>query len=215
MVTIAPEIDGAPALIKHCCKRGIVTAIAHTCATYEQAKAAFAAGMTHATHVPNTFVFPRNAREPGALEAVYLDARVSAQLIPEPEIVSEQFMEIVLRLKGLTRIALVTDAMRPAGLPGVKGPIRNSKGTIVGSTMTMSRAVINIMKVGVPIEAAVAMATIQPARILGVHERKGSIEIGKDADLVITSKRLECLMALSQGRPLYLSKALHAKKAVQ
>ncbi len=215
MITVAPERSGALELIGHCRKRGIVTAIAHTCATYGQAKAAFAAGMTHATHVPNTFVFPENARDPGALEAVYLDDRVSAQLIPEPEIVSSQFMKILFRLKGLTRVTLVTDAMRPAGLPGVKGPIRNRKGTIVGSTMTMSAAVRNVIKLGVPLEAAVAMATIQPARVLGIHGRKGSIETGKDADLVIASDRLNCLMTLSQGHLLHLSKVLRARKAVQ
>ena len=212
MITIAPEIRGAIKLIKHCRRRRIVTAIAHTTATYGQAKAAFDAGMTHAAHVPNTFVFPVNAREPGALEAVYLDDRVSAQLIPEPEIVSEQFMRIVLRLKGLNRVVLITDAMRPAGLPGVRGPIRNSKKTIVGSTMTMLQAAGNITKLGIPLEAAVAMSSIQPARVLGLGQRKGSIEIGKDADFIIVSKRLDCLTTVSRGRVLYLGRALKVKK---
>lgn len=208
MMTIAPEIDGSIELIRHCRRRGIVTAIAHTCATYEQAKAAFDAGMTHAVHVPNTFVFPKNARDPGALEAVYLDERVTAQLIPDPEIVHPQFMQIVLRLKGLSRVVLITDAMRPAGLPGVKGPIRNSSGTIVGSTMTMSGAVRNIMAAGVPFEAAVAMSTIQPARVVGIDEHKGSLEAGKDADFIVVSKRLDCLMTLSGGRIVHRSRSL-------
>lgn len=212
MITIAPEVAGAIELIRHCRRRAIVTAIAHTCATYEQAEAAFNAGMTHAAHVPNTFVFPRNAREPGALEAVYLDDRVSAQLIPEPEIVSPQFMRIVLRLKGLTRVVLITDAMRPAGLPGVKGVIRNSSGTIVGSTMTMSRALRHIMKLGVPLEGAVAMSSIQPARVLGLHGKTGSLEIGKQADFIVVSKRFDCLMAVSRGQVLHLSKTLEARK---
>jgi len=208
MITLAPEIPGAIKLIRHCREKGIVTAIAHTCATYKQVSKAVDAGLNHATHVPNTFVFAENAREPGGLEAVYLDDRITAQLIPDPEIVSPQFMQIVLRMKGLTRIALITDAMRPAGLPGVKGPIRNKSKTIVGSTMTMSRAVRNVMKLGVPLEAAVAMASIQPARIAGVEARKGSLAAGKDADFIITSKRLNCFMSVAGGKILHLSKTL-------
>jgi N-acetylglucosamine-6-phosphate deacetylase len=215
MITVAPEIDGAVELIRHCRRRGIVTAIAHTAATYEQAKTAFDAGMTHAVHVPNTFVFPKNARSPGALEAVYLDDRVTAQLIPDPEIVSEQFMRMVLRLKGLTRVVLITDAMRPAGLPGVSGPIRNSANTIVGSTMTMSQALRNIVKLGIPLEAGAAMSSIQPARVLSLDGIKGSLEVGKHADFVIVSKRLDCLMTVSQGRILYLSKALLPRRTLR
>ena len=171
--------------------------------------------MTHATHVPNTFVFPRNAREPGALEAAYLDDRVSAQLIPDPEIVSPPFMQLVLRIKGLTRVVLITDAMRPAGLPGARGPIRNSAGTIVGSTMTMSRAVRNVRSLGVPMEAAVAMASIQPARVLGLDAEMGSLETGKRADFTIASERLACLMAVSRGRVLHLSGTLKLIKGTR
>ncbi len=212
MITLAPEINGAMELIRHCRSRGIVAAIAHTTASFEQAKAAIKAGLRHATHLPNTFVFPRNARDPGALEAVLLDQRVRAQLIAEPEIVKPQFMEIILRVKGPSRVILVTDSMRSAGLPGVKGPIRNSRGTLVGSTLTTSRAVRNVMKLGVTLKAACAMASTNPARVLGIQNKKGSLEVGKHADFIIAGKRLDCLMTVSQGRVLHLSRTLKPKR---
>jgi len=212
MLTLAPEVKGSKMLIKHCLQRGIVPAIAHTTASFKQTREAIDAGLRHATHVPNAFVFARNAREPGALEAVLLDRRVTVQLIAESEIVSRPYMAIVIKLKGASKVSLITDSMRLAGLPGQKGPIRNKAGTLIGSTLTMTQAVRNINQLGVPLEAACAMASINPASVLGLQDFKGSLEVGKHADFIVTSRKLDCLMSVSRGRVLYMSRALKSKR---
>jgi len=207
VVSIAPELDGSDEIIKLLRERKIVVAIGHSDAKFDEAKKAIRCGAGLATH---TFNGMRNFnyREPGIVEAVLSDDRVYCELIADCIHVHPVTIGLLVKIKGVEKIILVSDSMMAAGLSdgeytlsGQKVEVKNgratlSDGTLAGSTLTLNKAIYNMVyTVGVALKDAVRMATLNPAKMLGLSH-KGSIEIGKDAELIIFDEKINILKVI-------------------
>jgi N-acetylglucosamine-6-phosphate deacetylase len=195
IVTLAPELSGAAAAIRALRGRGILVSVGHSNASYEEAMAAFAAGIAWGTHLYNA-MSPLGHREPGLMGAL-LASPVPVGLIADGIHSHPAMVRVAYRCKGAAGIALVTDAMEAMGMaPGAYGlagrtvvvdgkTARLADGTLAGSILTMDAAVRNMVEFsGCTHAEALAMASATPARILGL-DRKGRIAAGCDADLTI------------------------------
>lgn len=209
-MTIAPEIDGALALIERFRGR-VAFSAGHTAASFVETLEAHERGVMHATHLLNAMA-QFQQREPGVLGALAMTDGMTAEVIADGVHLHPVVLQICSRLFG-ERLALVTDANRAAGAPDGEyelgggmisveaGIARTGSGALAGSTLTMDRALRNMVELaGVHVDRVIPMATEIPARILGVADRKGRIEEGHDADLVVMSPRLEVRRVIARGR---------------
>ncbi len=210
MMTIAPEIEGARALIEHFRDR-MLFSIGHTAAGYAECVNGLLWGASHFTHLFNAMTGLEH-RKPGAVGAALTSVDATAELIAD----GIHVHPAVLRIAALAmphRIALVTDAVRACGMPDGKyrlyeheitvseGAARLSDGTLAGSLLTMRCAVQNMVELaGLPLELVLPLATEVPARILGVGARKGKLAAGYDADLVVLTSRFEIEATYLRGR---------------
>ncbi|MGQ9682448.1 MAG: N-acetylglucosamine-6-phosphate deacetylase [Anaerolineae bacterium] len=221
LMGIAPELEGALDLIREMRRVGVVPAVAHTKATYEQFMRAVEAGARHATHAYNVMTGLHH-RRPNVVGGILTCDQVTAELIADGYHVSPPAMDILLRCKGYDKVAVITDCVPIAGLPDgtyevsgmtvVKkdGIIRHSgadaerDNTMAGSEWPMNHNLRILTElVHVPLAAAIRMATLTPATIIDVNKRKGSIEPGKDADLVVIDQQLEVHMTMVRGKVVY------------
>jgi N-acetylglucosamine-6-phosphate deacetylase len=215
-VTIAPERPGAIELIQWLAGRDdVIVSGGHTDATYEQARAGIDAGIRLSNHTYNG-MRGLHQRDPGALGAFALDDRVTCELIGDGRHVHPAAMEFLVRVAGADRVCLVSDAVSPAGLsPGIYDVVgigRDARiteegfclfpdGTLAGSARLLLHGVRTMVEeVGVPPEEAVRMATLRPAKVAGVDGSKGSLQVGKDADLVVVSETWEAVWTVVEGR---------------
>ncbi|ONH59284.1 N-acetylglucosamine-6-phosphate deacetylase [Frankia sp. CcI49] len=209
VVTVAPELPGAGDVVAAALADGVIAAVGHTDATYDQATDAFAAGMTLTTHLFNG-MRPLHHREPGAAGAA-LDAGVVCELINDGVHVHPALLRFVAAQPD--RLVLVTDAVDAAGvgdgdyrLGGQPVRVRGGEarlaadGALAGSTLTMDAAVRRAVRAGLPIETAVAAAATTPARVLGLRGSCGAIEPGLAADLVVLDADLAVTGVLAGGR---------------
>ena len=216
ILTLAPELPGALELIDAARQAGLVVSIGHTDANYEQALAAINAGATHAAHVFNA-MRPFSHRGTGVIGAVLTSPKVSAELIADKIHVDEAAMRMLVDLKTPERVILVSDGTSATGMPDGKyqlgrlevkvsgGVCRNAEGKLAGSTLTLDRALQNIVALGVPLASAVRMVTANPARQIGLGSRKGILAVGADADLVFLDDKLEVSGVMTRGVGLDLS----------
>jgi N-acetylglucosamine-6-phosphate deacetylase len=216
IITLAPELPGALDLIADARRAGLVISLGHTDATYEQAMAAIEAGATHAAHVYNA-MRPFSHRETGVLGAVLTSPKVSAELIADGVHVDEAAMRILLEMKTPERVILVSDGISATGMPDgryqlgmfevkvSKGVARNAEGKLAGSTLTLDRALRNMVALGVPFPSALRMITSNPARQIGLAARKGVLAVGADADLVLLNDKLEVSGVMTKGVGLNLT----------
>lgn len=216
ILTLAPELPGALDLIAAARKAGLVVSLGHTDATYEQAQAAIAAGASHAAHVFNA-MRPFSHRGTGVIGAVLTSPKVSAELIADGVHVDEAAMRMLVDLKTPERVILVSDGMSATGMPDGKyqlglfevkvtgGIARNAEGKLAGSTLTLDRALRNIVALGVPLASALRMVTANPARQIGLGARKGVLAAGADADLVFLNEKLEVSGVMTRGAGLALA----------
>ena len=198
ILTLAPELPGALELIAAARQAGLVVSLGHTDATYEQAQAAIEAGASHAAHVFNA-MRPFSHRGTGVIGAVLTSPKVSAELIADGVHVDEAAMRMLVELKTPERVILVSDGISATGMPDGKyqlgmfevkvsgGVARNAEGKLAGSTLTLDRALRNIVALGVPLSSALQMVTANPARQIGLGARKGVLAPGADADLVFST----------------------------
>ncbi|MBZ5644189.1 MAG: N-acetylglucosamine-6-phosphate deacetylase [Acidobacteriia bacterium] len=210
ILTLAPELPGALDLIAAAREAGLVVSLGHTDANYEQAQAAIAAGATHAAHVFNA-MRPFSHRGTGVIGAVMTSPRVSAELIADKVHVDEPAMRMLLEMKTPERVILVSDGTSATGMPDGKyqlgnfqvkvsgGVCRNAEGKLAGSTLTLDRALRNIVAMGVPLASALRMVTANPARQIGLGSRKGVLAPGADADLVFLDDKLEVAGVMTRG----------------
>ena len=215
ILTLAPELKGSKMLIQKLRKLGIVASIGHSNATYIQAADAMKRGVRHATHMFNR-MSGFDPREPGVVGAVLVHDELTAELICDGIHVHPAAIDLLIRVKDPERVVLVTDAIRAAGMPDgeyslgkqqiiVKdGVSRLESGGLAGSTLTMDRAVRNTMRLlGVSLQTAVKMATTNPAVLVNVDGKKGSLEPGKDADIVIIDDEINVHLTIVKGEILY------------
>jgi N-acetylglucosamine-6-phosphate deacetylase len=202
ILTLAPELLGAMPCIDAARNAGLVVAAGHTDATYEQTRAAIAHGVRHAVHVYNA-MRPFSHRDSGVIGAVLTSPEVTAELIADGVHVEETAMKVLLQAKGPERMILISDGISATGMPDgnymlgklevmVSGGIcRNSEGKLAGSTLTLDRALRNIIALGIPLADAVRMLTLNPATLLGIEFKKGSLRTGADADIVLLDEQLK------------------------
>jgi N-acetylglucosamine-6-phosphate deacetylase len=210
ILTIAPELLGAMPCIDAARKAGMVVALGHTDATYEQARLGISHGARHAVHVYNA-MRPFTHRDSGVIGAVLTSPEVSAELIADGVHVDEAAMRILLQAKGPERVILVSDGMSATGMPDGKytlgkidvtvsgGVCRNAEGNLAGSTLTLDRALRNIVALGVPLADAVHMVTLNPAALLGIEFKKGALRTGADADIVLLDEALQVSGVWTRG----------------
>ncbi|HEX3107981.1 MAG TPA: N-acetylglucosamine-6-phosphate deacetylase [Thermoanaerobaculia bacterium] len=208
MMTVAPELDGARALIEHFRNR-VLFSIGHTAADYSEAAAALEWGARHFTHLFNAMTGMHH-REPGVVGAAFV-SDATAELIAD----GIHVHPVMLRIAATAmphRIALVTDAMRACGLADgeyklygydvrvAEGAARLPDGTLAGSVLTMGDAVKNMVELAdVPIEMVLPLASEVPARVIGVSDRKGRIARNEDADFVLLTTKLEIDRVIVRG----------------
>jgi N-acetylglucosamine-6-phosphate deacetylase len=216
ILTLAPELPGALELISKARQAGLVVSLGHTDATYEQALAAIEAGASHAAHVFNA-MRPFSHRGTGVIGAVLTSPTVSAELIADGVHVDEAAMRMLIQLKTPERVILVSDGISATGMPDGKyqlgtfdvkvsgGVARNAEGKLAGSTLTLDRALRNVVALGVPLSSALRMVTANPARQIGLGARKGVLAPGADADLVFLDEKLEISGVMTRGAGLALA----------
>jgi len=218
LMGVAPELEGALELIREMRRSGVVPAIAHTKANYEQFMRAVEAGARHATHTYNVMTGLHH-RQPNVVGGVLTCDLVSAEIIADGFHVCPVAMDVLLRCKGFDRVAVITDSVPVAGLPdgtyemfghkvvkkdGISraaGATADQDHTMAGSEWPLNHNVRNLVElVHVPLAAAIRMATLTPARIVGVDRQKGSLEPGKDADLIVIDPEIRVCLAMVRGR---------------
>lgn len=214
MVTLAPELPGGLDLVRMLTERGIVAAIAHTDASYEEAKEAFRAGASHVTHCCNG-MRPIHHREPGPVVAAFEEPHVSVQAIVDDVHLHPAMVRLLYREKGADRMVLITDALQAMGMGDgeylfgghkvrVSGGIATLQdGTLASSTVTMNEALAKAVKAGIPLPDAVRMATETPADVLGLTS-KGRIAPSADADLVLLNERFEVVRTIVGGKTVFM-----------
>ncbi len=218
---IAPELPGAIEVIGEMRRLGVLPAIAHTKASYEQFLRAVEAGARHVTHAYNVMTGFHH-RKPGVMGGVLTCDQVTAELISDGFHVSAPAMDVLIRCKGTDKIAVITDSTPLAGLPDgnyrffgvdivkkdgisrVAGSTPDQDNTMAGSEWPMNGNIFNLVNlVGVSLVDAIGMATLTPARIIDLDGRKGSLEPGKDADLVVIDERVNVYLTMVRGRIVY------------
>lgn len=213
---ISPELPGAHDFARYLTSKGIMAAITHTEAEYPEIKEAFAAGFTHAAHFYNAmpgFHKRREYKYEGTVESIYLMDDMSVEIIADGVHLPATILKLVYKLKGVEKTCLVTDSLKYAGYNGqpINDPdyviedgvckLASDHQTIAGSISTADVLVQTMVKkAGIPLEDAVRMASETPARIIGIADTKGSLEKGKDADIVVLDKDINVRCVFSKGR---------------
>ncbi|MET9510996.1 N-acetylglucosamine-6-phosphate deacetylase [Streptomyces flavidovirens] len=198
MVTLATELPGGIDSVRLLAEHGVIAAIGHTDATYEQTVEAIDAGASVATHLYNAMP-ALGHRTPGPIAALLEDERITVELINDGTHLHPAALELAYHRAGAARVAFITDAMDAAGFGDgmydlgplaveVKDGVARlvEGGSIAGSTLTLDTAFKRAVTVDrLPVEDVVRSISANPARLLGVYDRVGSLEPGKDADLVV------------------------------
>lgn len=220
----APELDGAIDFARYLKSNDVLVALAHTNANYDEALLGFENGYSLATHFYSCMagVTRKNAlRYAGTIEAGYLIDEMDVEIIADGVHLPAPLLKMIYKIKGVDRIALITDAIRAAGLPpgeSIIGSLKNGLRVIVedgvaklpdrssfaGSVATTDRLVRTMVQIAeVPIVDAVQMATHTPARILGVDKNKGALLPGMDADILIFNNNIDIDKTIIKGRVVY------------
>lgn len=222
--SVAPELDGAFEFGKVLTAKNILPSIAHSDAVYEQVVEAYHAGFTHITHLYSAMstITRRNAfRYAGIVEAAYLIDDMTVEIIADGVHLPKPLLQFVYKFKGPDKTALCTDSMRGAGMPdgeSILGSLEKGQKVIIedgvaklpdrsafaGSVATTDRLVRTMINVAeIPLLDALKMMTLTPARILKINDKKGSLEIGKDADLTIFDENIHVSHTILGGNVIY------------
>lgn len=214
VATMAPEMDGgceAIAEIRE--KSNVKVSVGHTDATFDEALAGIDAGATHITHLFNAQT-PLHHRNPGVVGAALL-RDIYTELICDTFHVHKGLFELIAKIKG-DKLVLITDCTRAGGMPDGEYTLGGQKiivngieclledGTIAGSVLKLNNAVKNVLaNTDMPLWTVVAAASLNPARAIGVDDRKGSLEAGKDADIIITDRDFNIMKTIIGGNVKY------------
>lgn len=215
IISYAPEVDEGLKFTKEIKdKTKITLSIAHTNATYEEAKLAIKFGASNITHLFNAMT-PLNHREMGVVGAA-LTSDVYCEIICDNIHVNPELFQFVLNNKGKDKVILITDCMRAGCMPDGKydlggqdvfvknGAARLEAGNLAGSVLNLNKAVYNFMKhTTLSINEAINLASLNPAKSINIDNKKGSLEIGKDADIALFDKEMNCYMSITNGEIIF------------
>lgn len=215
LITLAPEMEGSPWLIEECQRRGVTVSAGHTSAGYDLLRDLSRRGVRQVTHCFNA-MDPLNHRSPGTVGAALSLPELACELIADNVHIHPAVQKILVDVKGPHGVILVTDGLRGAGLPEGEydiggrrvafrdGAARLLDGTLAGSILTLDRALQHVIaNTGRPLEALWPMSSLNAARALGLSARKGSLETGKDADLVLLDGAFQVQLTVVGGRVVY------------
>ena len=210
IMTLAPERENALDVIAYADKRGVACSMGHTDATFQEACRGVDAGAVRATHVFNA-MRPLSHRETGILGVALTDERVTGEMIADFIHLDPAAVKLILRAKGIENVTLISDAGAQSGLPDgdyvVGGRVRhvrdglclNDDGRIAGSCFSMLCGAKNLLSLGVSLEDIALMASVNPAKALGIFEQTGSIAVGKCADLIVCDEALNIKAVFVDG----------------
>ena len=212
----APELPGALQFGKYCAEKGVLPSIAHTNAEYSDVRSAFEVGFTHVTHFYNAmpgFHNKQGYKYEGTVESVYLIDDMTIECVADGIHVPPTILRMAYKVKGVERMALITDALAPAAAPKdakaydsrvyVEDGVckLTGSGALAGSCATADRLIRTmVQQADVPLEDAVKMITDTPAHIMGIQGRKGTLSRGKDADIVVLDDKLRVRCVWQMGK---------------
>jgi len=221
MMTIAPELDGAWPIVERMLAAGVIPSFGHSSASYEQALYAFKGGVSHVTHAFNAMPSMHH-RSPGPIPAILESPNVTAQIISDGVHIHPAMVRLLASSLGQERCVIITDGVSPLGLPDgeyeydgrkmtvSEGVARYFNCTLIGTALGLSELGRRFLSfTGWDIKALAKVASWNPARVLGIEERKGSIEAGKDADIVILDPDLTVQTTLVEGRVAFAKSGLN------
>lgn len=223
--SMAPELPGAAEFGKFLTEKGVLASIGHTNAIYDDVLVAFESGFNLLTHFYSSMsTITRNSegyRQLGVIESGYVIDDMNVELIADGHHLPKEILKLVYKTKGADKIALVTDSMRGAGMPDGETVLGNrdtglkciidrgvaklpDKTAFAGSIATTNQLVRVMYKLAdVPLVDAVKMMTLTPAKLMGIDSVKGSITVGKDADLVLFDENINVSMTIVEGKTVY------------
>lgn len=215
LITLAPEFPENLRLIEACVGRGIAVSAGHTTAGIAEMREAVRRGLRHVTHCYNA-MNGLGHRDLGTVGAVMALPELNTELIADNIHVHPEAQKILIQVKGPERTILVTDSIRGTGLPDgeflidnrsiiiTQGEVRLADGTLAGSVLTMEHALMNVAaSTGMPLRQLWVMSSLNAAREIGVSHRKGSLEAGKDADIVMLDGGYEVVMTMVEGEIVF------------
>ena len=211
LVTLAPERPGGLEMVNYLSTHGIVASIGHSDATFEEVNKAIESGANHVTHLYNQ-MSGLHHREPGVVGSVFLRDELKAEIIVDGVHVRPEMVHLAYKIKRKDGLLLITDSMRAKclknggyDLGGQDVIVKDGKavladGTLAGSILKLGTALQNIITyTGCTLADAIEMASVNPAKQLNIFDRKGSLAIGKDADIVILDENLDVYMTFCRG----------------
>jgi N-acetylglucosamine-6-phosphate deacetylase len=217
IMTLAPELDGALELISSLREHGIVAAAGHSNATFEQIRKAVGAGLTHISHTYNA-MRGLHHREPGVVGAALAMDLLTTELICDGHHVAPAAVSVALRCKPRDKVVLITDAVAALGLPegdhdflGMPVTVKDGavrlkhSDNLAGSVLTLNVAIKNIFQWfgTIPLREIFMMASLNPAKAIGIEGAKGQIAAGKDADIILMDENFNVTLTMVEGRIVY------------
>jgi len=214
IITLAPEVEGAKEFIRKTKENSkTILSIGHTSASYEEAIGAIEEGISHCTHLFNAMT-PLHHRNPGVVAAVF-NSNITCELIADNLHVHPELYKLLIKIKGEDNLVLVTDAIRAScmksgcyDLGGQEVCVKARKaqlanGSLAGSVLTLNKAVKNFIEVtSAPMHQVIKLVTLNPARVIGDDAKKGSLGLGKDADIVVFDDNIDVKKAFIEGNCL-------------
>jgi len=215
MMTIAPELPESMGIIRSLVESGVIASFGHSNASYEQTLDGFEAGISHVTHLFNAMPSIHH-REPGPLVAIFEAEHITAQVITDGVHIHPAVLKFAFQKLGPDRIIPITDGMQAIGLGegmfiynGVEyeskaGAAKYKDGTLIGTALGLSQMLERFIAfTDCPLDVAIRMVTIIPADLLGLQDKKGTITVGKDADLILLNNDLSVYTTIVAGKIVF------------
>ncbi|HPC93413.1 MAG TPA: N-acetylglucosamine-6-phosphate deacetylase [Sedimentisphaerales bacterium] len=215
MMTVAPELPGGLEMARALADRGVIASLGHTHATYDETLAGFDAGINHVTHLFNAMPSLHH-RDPGPLGAIFERSDVTVQAITDGVHIHPSVLRLAFAALGPSRFVTITDGMQALGLPDGRytyngipyetrnGAARYKDGTLIGTAVGLNQMLARLVSItGCSVATAIRTATENPASILGLARKTGSIQTGYDADLVLLEEDLSVYATVVGGRIVY------------
>ena len=213
LVTLAPEQPGSREFIRGALADGVTVSLGHTTADYDTALAAYQAGARQATHLFNAMP-PFTHRAPGVVGAAFDSPEVNVELISDGVHIHPSVVRAVFQLFGKDRVILISDSLRATGMPDGRYPfggqeieVHGNRATMAGDPNTLAGSVSDLMacmktavSFGIPLADAVTAAAVNPARVLGIDDRLGTLDAGKEANVVVLDQHLDVKAVLFHGK---------------